>query len=57
MTHVYAADPNLPPDHRGDGRCTCGLPKANATHTLPPAPDEQRRQRARYDPEEVVDGR
>lgn len=52
MSHLYTEDPDMPADHRGEGRCTCGLPKANAAHNLPPAPDAQRSQRARYDPEE-----
>jgi hypothetical protein len=49
VTHLYAEDPAVPADHRGDGRCTCGLPRVNKVHSLPSAPPEQRQHRARYD--------
>lgn len=47
MSHLYAEDPDLPPDHRGDGRCLCGRPKRNAEHDLPPVTAEQREMEAR----------
>lgn len=51
MTHVYAEDPEIPYDHRGEGRCWCGRPKRNDQHKLPPAPREQREHEARYERE------
>lgn len=38
--HTYRADPDMPPDHRGEGRCaTCAMPKGHAAHTEPVADD------------------
>lgn len=47
--HVYTADPALPDDHRGDGLCTCGLPKRNVRHDLPLTSKAQRQVQERYD--------
>lgn len=33
--HLYARDPNVPADHRGEGYCVCGLPYRSDVHDLP----------------------
>lgn len=45
-THIYVDDGTR--DHMGEGRCrSCGLPKANQRHTLPPRSAEEREHEAR----------
>jgi len=36
--HAYTADPDVPPDHRGDVPCTCGAAKRHERHNLPEQP-------------------
>jgi hypothetical protein len=40
--HLFAADPDVPPDHNGRGACRCGLVgrPGDPHHTLPEAPAE-----------------
>lgn len=46
-THLYTEDARDPPDHRGQRRCTCGLPAANRVHEVPERPPEVRAEEAR----------
>jgi hypothetical protein len=41
-THVYAEDPDSGPDHRGDYRCLCTLPKSNEAHNVPERTEDER---------------
>jgi hypothetical protein len=36
--HLYAADPAIPANHRGERLCLCGLNESNDRHELPPSP-------------------
>lgn len=40
--HLFAADPDVPPDHNGRHACRCGLVghPGDGHHTLPDAPTE-----------------
>jgi hypothetical protein len=39
-THVFQADPDNGPDHRGRYRCQCGLPEQHEAHQVPETPVE-----------------
>lgn len=46
-THLHQDDPDNGPDHRGQYRCLCGLPKDNAVHKLPRRSEEEFAEEAR----------
>ncbi|MGC4769228.1 hypothetical protein ACLQ25_09635 [Micromonospora sp. DT44] len=41
--HLYEADRDIPPDHKGQRPCRppCGLPRANRVHELPDTTEAQ----------------
>jgi len=40
--HHYQPDHTNGPDHRGDYRCLCGMPKTNAVHDVPELSEQDR---------------
>lgn len=54
-THLYAADPDVPPDHNGNRPCTCGAAYRNARHNLPTMTPAARQLDARILGEETED--